>query len=507
VSLDAFDVRTDSGEAAQTEIPRFAASEVDEAVVRGREAQQAWITRPPRERFRLLRGLSAVLHRRSEEIAVAIRSETGKPPAEALTEVVVSVDLIRFYAAKAARHLRPRRISPGWMLWKGAWVGKAPYGVVGAITPWNYPFILPMDCVTPAVFAGNAVVIKPSELTPGVALLIPELCREAGLPEGLVQVVTGDGNAGRALVDSSVDRLVFTGSTRTGKQIMASAAKRLTPVTLELGGKDAAIVLEDADIERAARGVVFGALFNAGQTCLSIERIYVARGIHDEFVRRVVALVENLRVGDQDDVDVGPLVTEAQVDVVERHVRDALDKGARVLTGGRRQESGSSVFLPTVLVGVDDSMDVVSEESFGPLLPIIAFENDEDAVRRCNESGYGLFASVWAGDRARGIRIARRLRVGGVSVNDVLAHYGVAGLPMGGVGLSGFGSRRGLEALDEMSRPHTLFIDRLGLKREPWWFPYSSSGTRLIRAVLDWRGLGGVGGAARAAGRFLRRRR
>jgi acyl-CoA reductase-like NAD-dependent aldehyde dehydrogenase len=448
-----------------------------------------------------------VLHRRSEEIAAAIRSETGKPPAEALTEVVVSVDLIRFYASKAERHLRPRRVQPGWMLWKRAWVGREPYGVVGAITPWNYPFVLPMDCVTPAIFAGNAVVIKPSEFTPAAALLIPELCREAGLPEGLVQVVTGDGSAGRALVDSGVDRLVFTGSTRTGKQIMASAAERLTPVTLELGGKDAAIVLEDADIERAARGVVFGALFNAGQTCLSIERIYVARGVHDAFARRVVTLVEDLRVGHDSDVDVGPLVTDAQVAVVERHVRDALEKGARVLAGGRRQEPGSSVFLPTVLVGVGSSMDVVSEESFGPLLPIIAVEDDEDAVRHCNESGYGLFASVWTRDRARGIRIARRLRTGGGSVNDVLAHYGVAGLPMGGVGLSGFGSRRGLQALDEMSRPHTVFVDRLGLKREPWWFPYSPSGTRLIHAVLDWRGVGGLGGAARAAGRFLRKER
>jgi succinate-semialdehyde dehydrogenase/glutarate-semialdehyde dehydrogenase len=507
VTPDAFEGRAAPEEAAPTEVPHFTDSQVEEAVGRGREAQQAWIARTPGERFRLLRGLSAVLHRRSEDIAAAIRSETGKPPAEALTEVVVSVDLIRFYASKAARHLRPRRVRPGWMLWKRAWVGREPYGVVGAITPWNYPFILPMDCVTPAIFAGNAVVIKPSEFTPVAALLIPELCREAGLPEGLVQVVTGDGGAGRALVESGVDRLVFTGSTRTGKQIMAAAAERLTPVTLELGGKDAAIVLEDADIERAARGVVFGALFNAGQTCLSIERIYVARAVHDEFVHRVVTLVEDLRVGHEADVDVGPLVTDAQVELVERHVRDALEKGARVLAGGRRQEPGSSVFLPTVLVGVGDSMDVVSEESFGPLLPIIAVEDDEDAVRRCNESGYGLFASVWTRDRARGLRIARRLRAGGISVNDVLAHYGVAGLPMGGVGLSGFGSRRGLEALDEMSRPHTVFVDRLGLKREPWWFPYSSTGTRLIHAVLDWRGLGGLGGATRAAGRFLRRGR
>jgi acyl-CoA reductase-like NAD-dependent aldehyde dehydrogenase len=200
----------------------------------------------------------------------------------------------------------------------------------------------------------------------------------------------------------------------------------------------------------------------------------------------------------------GPLVTDAQLAVVERHVRDAVEEGAQALSGGRRQEPGSSLFLPTVLVGVDDSMDVAREESFGPLLPIIPVEDEDDAVRRCNESGYGLFASVWTGDRARGVRVARRLRAGGASVNDVLAHYGVAGLPMGGVGLSGFGSRRGLEALDEMSRPHTLFVDRLGLKREPWWFPYSASGTRLIHAVLDWRGVGGFGGAARAVGRFLR---
>jgi betaine-aldehyde dehydrogenase len=279
---------------------------------------------------------------------------------------------------------------------------------------------------------------------------------------------------------------------------MAAAAETPTPVTLELGGKDPALVLEDADLERAARGVVYGAFFNAGQTCISIERAYVVRSVYDRFVARVVELAAGLRVGTGPNADVGPLVTDAQVGVVERQVREALMGGARALTGGRRAEEGSRLYLPTVLVDVGPSMAVVCEESFGPLLPIIVAEDEEDAVRRANASGYGLFASVWTGDRARGLSVARRLRAGGVSVNDVLSHYAVPGLPMGGTGQSGFGRRHGIEALDEMSRTRSLLVDRLGLRREPWWFPYSARSTRLVRSILEWRTRGGIGGFARA---------
>jgi acyl-CoA reductase-like NAD-dependent aldehyde dehydrogenase len=286
---------------------------------------------------------------------------------------------------------------------------------------------------------------------------------------------------------------------------METASRSLTPVTLELGGKDAAIVLEDADLERAARGIVFGGFFNAGQTCISVERVFVVRAVYDAFVARVVDATRELRAGTDAGADLGPMITEQQMAIVEGQVREALDQGARALTGGARAAGDGRLFQPTVLVDVDDSMAVMREETFGPVLPITPVADDDEAVGRANAGGYGLFASVWTGDRARGLRIARRLRAGGVSINDVLSHYSVPALPIGGVGDSGFGRRRGLEALDEMTRTRTVLTDRFGLRREPWWFPYSEESVRLMRSVLDWRGRGGLLGITRAARRMLGR--
>lgn len=492
-----FTVRSPATGAVVAELSIHGEEDVRSAVGRARTAQSTWAALDARQRARTLRRLARVLFERSDEIVERIRAETGKPELEALSEIVVSVDLIRYYARIAPRHLRARRVGSGWMLGKRSWVETEPYGVIGAITPWNYPFILAMDSIVPALFAGNGAVIKPSELTPTTTLLIPEMCVAAGLPEGLVGVVTGRGETGRALVGSGVDRLVFTGSTATGRKIMAAAAETLTPVTLELGGKDPAIVLDDADIERAARGVVFGAFFNAGQTCISVERVYVVQSVYDVFLDRVCALASQLRVGALGETDLGPIVTEPQMEIIKRQVEDARARGARVLTGGTSEdegESGVGVFLPTVLADVDESMAVLREESFGPLLPVVSVADEEEAIARANALGYGLCASVWTRSRRRGERIARRLRAGGVSINDVLSHYGVPGLPMGGQGESGFGRRRGVEALDEMCRTRALFEDRLGLRRELWWFPYSRGGNRMVRALLAWRGRGGLGG-------------
>lgn len=479
-------------------VPVHGPDEVRAAVATSRAAQAGWARRPVRERLRIMARLAAVLADRKHEIADRVRAETGKPRIEALAEVAVSADLIRFYVRAAPGVLRRRRVGSGWLLHRSARVEQEPYGVIGAITPWNYPFILVMDCVTPALVAGNGVVVKPSEFTPSTALLVPELGRAAGLPDGLIQVVTGFGETGAALIGAGVDKVSFTGSTATGRKVMEAAAKGPTPVTMELGGKDPAIVLADADLARAARGVAYGSFFNAGQTCISVERVFVERSVHDAFVERLAEEAGRLRAGSGPDADVGPLVNERQMAVVERQVADAVARGAVARSGGTHGD-GTRVFLPTVLTGVTDAMAVQTEETFGPVVTVTPVADEAEAVRLANGTGYGLFASVWTGDRARGLRVARQLRAGGVSLNDVLSHYAVPGLPMGGRGESGFGSRRGVEGLREMVRPRTLLVDRFGFGREVWWFPYAPAGERLVEAVTEWRARRGFAGLWRAA--------
>lgn len=475
--------------------PTLDEGQVRAAVERARAAQRLWWAREQRERFDVLRGFAPVLAEHGSDLADIVRAETGKPRVEALAEILAAQEAIHFFAREGPQVLRRRGVSTGWIRGKEAYVLREPYGVVGAITPWNYPLILTLDAVLAALFGGNAVVVKPSEFTPLSALALPSLLDEAGVPPGLVQVVTGDGATGAALVASGVDKLVFTGSGATGRSVMAAAAAQLVPVVLELGGKDPALVLEDADLERAARGIVYGAFFNAGQTCISTERVYVVEAVADDLIARLASLVDALRSGTGPDCDLGPLVTPAQRRIVREQLADAIALGATVragsATGGDPDEA---IVPPTLLTDVTDDMKVLAEETFGPLLPVVVVPDEEEAIRRANASRYGLFASVWTRDLARGQRIAARLRAGGVSVNDTLTHYAVAGLPMGGVGESGFGRRRGLAGLEEMTRPRAVLVHRHGLRREVWWFPYSPFAERLMEAVVLLRGRGWVRG-------------
>ena len=485
-------VRRPADDSVIGEVPVTEKVQVLEAVERARSVQRVWIALAPEERFEQLNSLIDLVGRRSDEIAEVIRDETGKPEMEALAEILGTVELLKYYAEVAPRILRRQWVRTSWLVGKSAYTYREPYGVVGVITPWNYPLLLVMDSVAAALFTGNGVIIKPSEHTPFSSLKVVELCEEAGLPRGLVAVITGDGSTGAALVEAGVDKIVFTGSSQTGRKVMALAAETLTPVTLELGGKDPAIVLEDADLDRAARGIVYGAFYNAGQTCISTERVFVVDEVYDEFVEQVTALAGELRAGTSGEYDVGPMITAQQLGIVEAHLEDALARGARVTVGGTRLSEGSNVFKPTVLVDVDQSMRVVWEETFGPLLPVMRVRDEEEALRLANVSPFGLFASVWTEDRDRGEGIAERLRAGGVSINDTLSHYAVPGLPMGGVAESGFGRRRGVAGLEEMSRSRSVLIHRTGLSKELWWFPYSERGTRLVRALLGYRQSSGI---------------
>lgn len=481
--------------------------QVGQRVVRARSVQQGWASLKPKDRERRLRGLLKAIGDRSREIEETIVAETGKPRVEALLEVTTVVEHLQHHLKHASALFRPQRVSTGWMAWKRAFIQREPLGVVGVISPWNYPFILSMNPTVAALFGGNGVVLKPSELTPYSGLLVEDLARDAGLPEGLVQVIVGGGETGEALVRAGVDKVFFTGGSRTGRAVMAAAAETLTPVVLELGGKDPALVLEDADLERAAKGIVWGAFLNAGQSCISVERVFVVDEVYDAFLRLLLAEVRKLKAGTTPGVDMGPMTNEAQLAWVEAQVAGAVEEGATVVCGGSRTDPASNVLEPTVLTDLNPDSGILRDETFGPVLPVVRVRDGEEAVRLANQVPLGLSASVWTRDRGRGVALAQRLRAGAVSVNDALVHFGVPTLPFGGVGESGFGRSNGVEGLREMTRSKSVLVDRLGLDREPWWYPYSRTTERMLRATLLFRLKGGVLGVLAGAAQFLTGRR
>jgi len=484
--------------------------EVQAAVERARAAQLAWADLGLRRRIAVLREFQAKLYAKKSEIAAAITREVGKPLVEALvTEVLVVLDATRFLIDNAWGLLRDEPVPHGNLATKlkSGWLVREPHGVIGIISPWNYPFSIPATETLAALVAGNAVVLKPSELTSLVALELASLLHAAGVPEDVFQVVVGEGPAGAALLRSPIDKLVFTGSVATGKRIAAAAAERLLPVVLELGGKDPMLVLDDADVDVASSAAVWGAFVNAGQACLSVERCYVHRSLYDSFAKACAEKTKQLRVGNgmDSDTDVGPMIQERQVRIVESHVEDAKARGARVLAGGSRlPELGPNFYAPTVLVGVTQDMRIMREETFGPVLPVMACVDDDEAIRLANDSDYGLAASVWTRDRKRGERLARRIHAGTVMVNDVISCFGISEAPHGGVKASGVGRTHGRFGLDEMVRVKYLDIDLMPGMKKVWWHGYGESFRRQMEGFLDMqfaRGLGTrVRGALRAAG-------
>jgi succinate-semialdehyde dehydrogenase/glutarate-semialdehyde dehydrogenase len=456
------------------------------------------------------------LHEKKSEIAEAITREAGKPVAEALTtEVLVVLDAARFLIENAYRLLRDELVPHGNLatkLKRGRLV-REPYGVVGIISPWNYPFSIPATETLAALVAGNAVVLKPSEFTSLVALELQSLLHAAGVPRDVFQVVVGDGAAGAALIHSQIDKLVFTGSVATGKRIAAAAAERLLPVVLELGGKDAMLVLDDADVDVASSAAVWGAFVNAGQTCLSVERCYVHRSLYEPFLTACVEKTKKLIVTDGLDhnAEVGPLIHRRQLALVEEHVEDAKARGARVLAGGSRfPERGANFYHPTVLADVTHEMRIMREETFGPVLPVMAFENDDEAVSLANDSEFGLAASVFTRDNARGERVARRIHAGTVMVNDVVSCFGISEAPHGGVKSSGVGRAHGRFGLEEMVRLKYVDVDRMPGMKKVWWYGYGMKFSRQMEGFLDMQFARGLGlrlrGALSAVGVLWRRK-
>ena len=462
-----------TGEVIAT-LPVRGAAEVREAVQRARRAAKWWGELGFDERGRRLRAFAGVLTRRRDELLDLISRENGKPRVDALIEHTLVLGHLDWAARNARRVMKPRRVKGSIMLSNITPILEyQPLGVVGVIGPWNYPLFTPMGSIAYALAAGNAVVFKPSEFTPAVGRWLADAFAEVVPEQPVFQVVTGFGATGAALCGAGVDKIAFTGSAPTGRKIMAACAETLTPVLLELGGKDALLVGADADVAAAARSALWGACGNAGQTCIGIERAYVADAVYDRFVDELTALAKDMRAGGDDPV-IGPMTMPSQIDVVRAHVDEALDAGARAIVGGR--ESIRPPFIdPIVLVDVPEDARVMREETFGPVLPVTRVRDLAEAVDRANRSTYGLGAAVFA--RKGGYDAARRLRTGMASINTVLAYAGFPALPFGGVGESGFGRIHGEDGLKEFTRAKAIAKQRFSTPAEmmsfsrPGWLP------------------------------------
>jgi succinate-semialdehyde dehydrogenase/glutarate-semialdehyde dehydrogenase len=456
------------------------ADQASEAIAAAKAAAPGWRALSFKERGEFLMRARDVLLAEAADIARLITREQGKPPAEAqAAEIFPSLETLKHLAQHAEAALRDEPVVSDVLLFahKDARVTYEPFGVVLVITPWNYPLFMALSTVAAALAAGNTVVLKPAPATTLVGLKLGEIFRKAGLPDGVLNVVAVDDRLAPALVeDSRVGKVVFIGSVATGRKVMASAAKNLTPVLLELGGKDPAIVCRDADLERAARGIVWGAFMNAGQTCVSVERVYVEAPVAEAFVAKVLEETRKLRVGDPlaAEVDMGPMTLERQRALVEDHVADALAHGARAETGGARPKGPGFFYPPTVLTNVNHDMRAMREETFGPLLPIMIVADLDAGVRLANDSEYGLTASGWTRSAATAARLQRELHAGVVTINDCVSSLAEPAAPYGGMGHSGIGRSHGVLGLREMTRSKFVSRDR---SRRPmaWWYPYGSS--------------------------------
>lgn len=460
---------------------------VHAAVRQARDAAGWWTGLDARQRRRHLLAYKTLVARRIGELAELIRSETGKTVAGAQLEVMLAIEHLDWAARHARRVLRRRAVASGPLAFNQASsVEYVPYGVVGVIGPWNYPVYTPMGAISHALAAGNAVVFKPSEFTPGVGVWLAQRWSELLPDRPVLQVVTGDGTTGAALCRAPVDKIAFTGSAGTGRAVMAACAERLTPVVIEGGGKDALIVTADADLDAAARAAVFGGLGNAGQTCAGVERVYVEQAVYEPFVAKLAELVRQVRPGAEPDAPYGPMSTPAQPGIVLSHITDAIDRGARAVVGDASSVRPPFV-EPVLLAEVPEDSAAVTEETFGPVLVVNPVADADEALHRTNATNYGLSGSIFTRRRRHGLALAARLRAGAVSVNSVLGYAGVPALPFGGVGDSGFGRVHGADGLREFSRPRSVTWQRFRPAIDVMTLQPSAAAMRASLAMFKWR--------------------
>jgi succinate-semialdehyde dehydrogenase/glutarate-semialdehyde dehydrogenase len=471
------------------------AEEVRAAVERARKAQADWTKLSFDERAAYMWRLLDQFVTRQDEVIDAVTQETGKARTEAIgMEVFACCDSITYYAKRAKKFLAPekRRVHGMMGLLKRLRLVYEPLGVVGLITPWNGPVVLTVNPMVQALMAGNAVVHKPSEVTPFSALLVKSMTEAAGFPADLYQVVQGDGQTGAALLEAGVDKVSFTGSVATGRKVGETCGRLLIPCTLELGGKDAMIVCADADLDRAAQGALAGSCMNTGHYCCGTERIYVVEPVYDEFLRRVVEGAKQLRQSDHGEFDVGAVFWDKQMDIIEAHMRDATARGAKVLVGGRRNPRLRGLYYePTVVVDVNHDMDLMRKETFGPIVAVMKVKDEEEAIRLANDSEYGLNGNVWTRDADKGQRLAERMQTGGVCVNDMALTYGLHDAPFGGIKASGIGQVNGPIGIRGYCHLKPISADRRGKGKLQGGYPYTRKAEdgmqKLIRLLYGTR--------------------
>ncbi len=487
------------------------AQQVEEAVEKSRLVFQTWRETRFKERAAFVMRAREIILEEIDEIARLISDESGKPVVEALSmEIAPVLDLMQYFARNAQKILKPENINIGQLkfLGRSSKIIYQPLGVVAIISPWNYPLSIPLGEVVMALMAGNTVVLKPSELTPLVGLKIGEIFAKADLPEDVLQVLTGDGRTGAALVESAPDKIMFTGSVATGKRIAQEAAKNLTPVVLELGGKDPMIVFKDADLEAASSAAVWGAFCNSGQSCSSVERLYVEEAVAERFTNLVVEKTRNLtqNCGSDSATDVGAMISENQLKTVENHVADFQKSGAKILTGGTRNARLNGTFFePTVISQAKNSMRGMREETFGPTLPIAKFNSEEEAINLANDTDFGLTASVWTRDLAKGNRVAEKILAGTITVNEVLYTHGIAQTPWGGFKQSGYGRTHGKLGLMELVAPQHIHVNRFTVLPNAWWFGYSENALETFRGFAQHFSTGSLWRTMRLSPQMLKR--
>jgi len=474
--------------------PRHTLEDLRQAIKAGRAAQAKWALMPVKERVKRIMPIRDYMMVHMDELAETVAWDVGKTRIDALAaEIVPATMALTYYCGKAKGFLKSRRIMPGNVLFlnKLSRIHQVPFGVIGVISPWNYPFSIPFSEVIMGLLAGNAVVLKTASETQAVGLAL-KACIEAGdLPRGLFSFINMPGSmAGDAFLSSGVDKLFFTGSVPVGKKLMAKAAETLTPVSLELGGNDAMLVCEDADLDRAAGGAVWAGLQNAGQSCGGVERIYVHSSVYEPFMRLLKEKVEGLRVGyDRDHtIDIGAIATARQLSVVKRHLEHALAKGAVIYAQSKPpiDPQKGHFFPPTVLTGVNHEMLVMAEETFGPLLGVMKVATMEEALVLANDSNLGLTGSVWSKNRKKAEALARGIMAGAITINDHLMSHGLPETPWGGFKESGIGRSHGAIGFAEMTTPQVVVHDLLSFaRRNLWWYPFSPAVYRTIKGVAQ----------------------